>query len=181
MLNWQLKPLLARTASRRKYPRKSSVGVERSKTSSAYNKSTKAPGHKRGPRRVSRFGEPSPVSPFKDGFDLGYLACLQEAGQMYALISGDATASGESRIQALADFLLKIMPYKSEVDHQGSWVLTVVLLLASALSDTKLADTGVVYDSRVHVATLSSDERTPLSKCGKTVLLAAKPSACCWA
>jgi hypothetical protein len=78
---------------------------------------------------------------------------------MYALISGDATASGESRIQALADFLLKIMPYKSEVDHQGSWVLTVVLLLASALSDTKLADTGVVYDSRVHVATLSSDEK----------------------
>ncbi len=105
------------------------------------------------------FREPTAVTTFKDGYDLGYVACLQEAGQLYALISGDATASGESRIQALADFLLKIGPYKSEVDEQGGWLLTVVRLWAAQLANQQLAGYGVVYDSRVHVANLSDTEK----------------------
>ena len=110
------------------------------------------------------FREPSPLQAFKDGYDLGYVACLQEAGQLYSLISGDATASGESRVQALADFLLKISPYKSEVDEQGSWLMTVVLLWAAELSGHPLPDHRVVYDSRMFVSALSDvDKQTVMT------------------
>jgi hypothetical protein len=105
------------------------------------------------------FRDASPLTSFKDGFDLAYNACLQEASQMYALISGDATASGESRIQALVDFLLRISPYKPEVDEQGSWVLTTALLWAAALANRELTGYTMVYDSRVHVASISAEER----------------------
>lgn len=106
------------------------------------------------------FREPSPMQSYKDGYDLGYVACLQEAGQVYALITADATASGESRIQALADFVLKINPYKSEVDEQGSWLLTAVLLWAAELTGKPLTGYQVVYDSRMHVSALSDAEKT---------------------
>lgn len=105
------------------------------------------------------FREPSAMTAFKDGYDLGYIACLQEAGQLYALISGDATASGESRIQALADFVLKISPYKSEVDEQGSALMTVVLLWAAELAAKPLPGYKVVYDSRMFVSALSDTEK----------------------
>jgi hypothetical protein len=106
------------------------------------------------------FREPSAMTAFKDGYDLGYVACLQEAGQLYALITGDATASGESRIQALADFILKVNPYKSEVDEEGSDLMTAVLLWASELSAKPLKGYRVVYDSRMFVSALSDAEKT---------------------
>lgn len=105
------------------------------------------------------FRDPSPMQAYKDGFDLGYNACLQEAGQLYALISGDATASGESRVQALADFVLKVSPYKSEVDEEGSHLMTVVLLWAAQLAGKPLDGYRIVYDSRMHVANLSDAEK----------------------
>jgi hypothetical protein len=106
------------------------------------------------------FREPSSIQVFKDGRDMAYMSCLEEASQLYALISGDATASGESRIQALADFLLRISKYKSEVDEIGSWLLTVMVKWASQLSGQEVQNFNVVFDSRVHVANLSSDEKT---------------------
>lgn len=105
------------------------------------------------------FREASQMTAFKDGFDLGYVACLQEAGQLYALISGDATASGESRIQALADFVLRVSPYKSEVDEEGSQLMTVALLWAAQLSAKSLTGHSVVYDSRMFVSSLSTEEK----------------------
>lgn len=111
------------------------------------------------------FKDPSPLTAFKDGFDLAYAACLQEANQLYALISGDATASGESRIQALADFALRITPYKPEIDEQGSWALTTILLWAAALAeDTSFVNHRIVYDCRVHIANLSDAERQVVMK-----------------
>lgn len=106
------------------------------------------------------FREPSAMTAFKDGYDLGYVACLQEAGQLYALISGDATASGESRVQALADFILRVNPYKSEVDEEGSQLMTVVLLWAAQLAGKPLVGHRVVYDSRMFVSALSAAEKT---------------------
>lgn len=105
------------------------------------------------------FREASAMTAFKDGYDMGYVACLQEAGQLYALITGDATASGESRIQALADFILKVNPYKSEVDEEGSDLMTVALLWAAQLAGKPLPGYRVVYDCRMFVSALSSDEK----------------------
>lgn len=106
------------------------------------------------------FRDPTPMNSFSDGYNLGYEACLQEAGQLYALISGDATPSGESRIQALADFLLKIRPYKAELDEQGSWLLTTAMLLAGQLADIPLPYLRVIYDSRVHISDMSASDKT---------------------
>lgn len=105
------------------------------------------------------FREPTAVNVFKDGYDLGYTACLQEAGQLYAIITGDAAVSGESRIQALADFVLKASPYKSEVDEQGSWLMTAALLWAAELAGKPMSDYRVVYESKMHVASLSNEEK----------------------
>lgn len=106
------------------------------------------------------FKEPTSIAAFKDGAELAYTACLQEACQLYALISGDATASGESRIQALSDFIVKISPLKPEVDEQGGNLLTAVLLFAAILSGKSLEGHSVVYDSRMHVASLTTEEKS---------------------
>jgi hypothetical protein len=106
--------------------------------------------------------EPVPLTSFKDGKEMGYTACLEEAGQLYALISGDATASGESRIQALADFIVKIAKYLPEVDQKGTWLMTTVLLLAAELAQVRESfnDVNVIFSARMHVANLSNEEKT---------------------
>ncbi len=113
------------------------------------------------------FRDPTPITAFKDGKDMAYAACLEEAGQLYALISGDATASGESRIQALADFILKIMKFKSEVDEQGSWLMTLIMLFGATLAGKKAPADRIMFDCRVHVANVSSSERDIIMKMRK--------------
>jgi len=109
------------------------------------------------------FKEPSAITPFNDGYDLGYTATLAEGNQLHAKISGDATASGESRVQAVADFIRRISPYKPEVDEMGSWVMTTVLKFAATLAG-QTSDVSVVYDSRIHVAELTAEERRIVSE-----------------
>ena len=108
------------------------------------------------------FRDPSPMTAFKDGAQMGYVACLQEAGQMHALISGDAAASGESRVQALTDFWLRVRPYKPEVDTLGGSVLSAVILLAAELCKQadKFKGLGVAYNSKIFIGALSSEEKT---------------------
>lgn len=110
------------------------------------------------------FKEPTALTAFKDGKELAYRACLEEAGQLYRLISGDATPSGESRIQAMADFVIKILKYKSEVDKMGSWLLTTVLKWAAQVSGEaeQLKDYSIIFDSKVFVAQVSADEKTAI-------------------
>jgi hypothetical protein len=109
------------------------------------------------------FKDPSPLDAFTSGKQMAYTACLEEAGQLYALISGDATASGESRIQAMKDFYLKIVKYKSEVDQLGGWALTTALLWAVALAqDSKFEGARVTYDSKIFIGDVSKEERAAL-------------------
>ncbi len=105
--------------------------------------------------------EPSSMQSFVDGYYLAYGALLEEACQKFALISGDATVSGESRIQAMSDFYLKIRKYKSEVDKIGSWLMTVVLRLVAALCGKQedFKDISILYDSRIRIGNLTADER----------------------
>jgi hypothetical protein len=107
------------------------------------------------------FKEPTQITAFRDGKDLAYRACLEEAGQLYALISGDAAASGESRIQAMKDFYLKIIGYKNEVDQMGSWLMTAVLRWASQLSGVN-SDITVSYDSKIFIGDVTKEERRAL-------------------
>lgn len=105
------------------------------------------------------FKEPSTLSPYRDGAAMAYESCLSEAGQLYALIVGDASPSGESRIQALGDFVLKVLPHKAEVDEMGSWVMSTVLLWAAQLAGQQMEGYSIMFDSRMQIANLSNEER----------------------
>ncbi len=61
-------------------------------------------------------------------------AILFETSQMHTLISGDATASGESRRQALADYLMSLLVTAPAVAAAGRWLLTTALRLAAHLA-----------------------------------------------
>lgn len=86
------------------------------------------------------FRDPLNVDVFRDSADEAYEAMLQESRQMHALISGDAAASGESRIQAMSDFMMSLYPTKIEADKAGRWVLKTAHMIASALSNESVND-----------------------------------------
>jgi hypothetical protein len=51
----------------------------------------------------------------------------EEASQLHALISGDATASAVSRVQARADFLDSLSKTKPQVDDAIRWLMEIAL------------------------------------------------------
>lgn len=63
-----------------------------------------------------------------------YRALLEEAKQLHTLISGDAAASGESRIQAKDTFQNSLLLTKPQFDAAVTWMLETVLALAADLS-----------------------------------------------
>lgn len=110
------------------------------------------------------YKEPSPITTFEDGKLLGYRNCLEEAHQVHALIAGDATPSGESRITALADFAIFSLDFKEEVDACGEWLAEVVLYWASVLMNQpgKFKALRANFDSKLDLGRLSAEERTQL-------------------
>lgn len=110
------------------------------------------------------YKEPSPITTFEDGKLLGYRNCLEEAHQVHALIAGDATPSGESRITALADFAIFSLDFKEEVDACGEWLAEVVLYWASVLMNQpgKFNDVRANFDSKLDMGRLSAAERDQL-------------------
>lgn len=83
--------------------------------------------------------EPSPVSTFADSESAYRKEILASAGQLHAVLSGDAVASGESRQQALADFLARIKPAASQVQTMVRWLLESTVYLAGYLSNDNSA------------------------------------------
>lgn len=87
-------------------------------------------------------------------------AILEEAQQLHALISGDATASGESRMQARADFATSLRKTKTAIDGSGRWLLETVLSIAAHF----VGDPGrfdalrAVFECRIDTGPLSGDE-----------------------
>lgn len=116
------------------------------------------------------FKDPTALETFRVGKDIAYRACLEESSQLYALISGDAVASGESRKQAMVDFLLRISDYKYEVDQLGSWLMTTVLSLAHLMvNKSNLIE--VSYDSKIYIGELSNEEKAALREFNKQGLI----------
>lgn len=58
-------------------------------------------------------------------------ALLAELDQLHVQITGDATASGRSRIQALADYVLSLYDTKSALDGALRWICEAALGLAA--------------------------------------------------
>lgn len=105
--------------------------------------------------------EPVDMSSFKIGKEIAYDALLEEASQLYVKITGDAAASGISRVQATMAFYLRIKKYKAEVDLIGSWLLTsIVLLLLLIIPDEPLIkEIKVLFDSKIDIGPMSPEEK----------------------
>jgi hypothetical protein len=110
------------------------------------------------------YKEPSPITTFADGKLLGYRNCLEEMHQVHALIAGDATPSGESRITALADFATFSLDFKEEVDACGEWLAETVLYWASVLMNKpgRFNSLRASFDSKIDLGRLSAEERAQL-------------------
>ena len=103
--------------------------------------------------------DPVPLENFKVAKDLAYEAILEEVSQNYIQISGDAAASGVSRVQAMNAFYLKIKKYKPDVDAIGSWLLTSILRLLSLSKNIDLSEYSVMLDSQIDIGQLTSEEK----------------------
>jgi hypothetical protein len=80
------------------------------------------------------YRDPVPVATFVETAQTAYRGILEETHQTHALISGDAVASGESRIQARADFEADLGRTKPVLDDALRWVLETVLAFVAEFS-----------------------------------------------
>lgn len=95
-----------------------------------------------------QFREPIKTETFDTTATKSYRNILQEVKQLHAFISGDATPSGESRVQAMADFISDLRVTKTRVDAAGRWLLQTVLYLAGELcgKTTQVDDVKIAFE-----------------------------------
>jgi len=107
------------------------------------------------------YRDPVAVDTFKATAEVGYVNILDETCQLHALISGDATASGESRIQALGDFLKSLLQTKSQIDAAGRWLLETALAMASEFTGQpgRFASLRAVFDSQIDAGPIPADQQ----------------------
>lgn len=107
------------------------------------------------------YRDPVKVDTFEATEKIAYQNILEEARQLHRLIARDATASGESRIQARADFVASLRDTKPQIDAAGRWLLETALNLAAALSGNAnhFAELRFRFDAKIDSGPLSGDER----------------------
>lgn len=112
------------------------------------------------------YRDPVPVDTFAATANDAYRAILQEVQQLHALISGDATASGESRKQARADFATSLLATKAEIDGLIRWLIETALAAASLFAGQagRYAGLRAVADCRLDTGPLSSLEQSEIVK-----------------
>jgi hypothetical protein len=90
-----------------------------------------------------------------------YARMLGEMDQIHALISGDATASGESRIQARAQFLASLRPTAAAVEGALRAILDAALAWAAAAvgQGGRFAPIRADVTCQIDAGPLTSDER----------------------
>jgi hypothetical protein len=106
------------------------------------------------------FRDPVPITTFEGTERNAYRSVLEELHQMHALISGDATPSGEARRQAMADFIVDLFLSKSVIDRAGRWLIETVLALAAIFSGQpdRYASLRATFKCRLNPGPLSADE-----------------------
>lgn len=107
------------------------------------------------------YRDPVPVTTFEDTERSAYRSILEETNQLHALISGDATASGESRKQARADFEDSVAPTTAQAERAIRWLLETTLALGAAFAGQvgRYADLRAVVTCRVNSGPISGDEQ----------------------
>jgi hypothetical protein len=69
------------------------------------------------------YKDPVPVETFTQASEHHYLSILQEAHQLHYAIADDATASGTSRVTAMADHITAVLQSKQKVDLALTWIV----------------------------------------------------------
>jgi len=78
--------------------------------------------------------EPVDVTTFLETEQSAYEAILAECNQLHYSMSNDATASGVSRLTAMAAYLIDLIQTKQQIDAGWAWLLETALSLAAVLS-----------------------------------------------
>lgn len=107
------------------------------------------------------YRDPVPVTTFEDTERSAYRSILEETNQLHALIAGDATASGESRKQARADFEASLGPTTAQVERAIRWLLETLLAMGAAFAGQpgRYGDLRAVVTCRVNSGPISGDEQ----------------------
>jgi hypothetical protein len=119
------------------------------------------------------YRDPVPVDTFKETQQAAYMAILEEADQLHALISGDATASGESRKQARADFEMSLLDSQAQINRAGRWLLETLLAMAAAFSGQpgRFAELRAVFECRIDAGPMSGDDQAQVRENVKAGLM----------
>jgi hypothetical protein len=107
---------------------------------------------------------PEPLITAAERFERGF---YQAVSQLHVLISGDATASAVSRVQARADFVQSLLKTKPKIEGVLRSRLRAVLLLAAFLADDKehlkrFKELRVRVDCRLDPGPMTPDEKRAL-------------------
>jgi hypothetical protein len=110
------------------------------------------------------YRDPVPVETFEATEANAYRGMLQEVRQLHALIAGDATASGESRKQAMHDFTMSLMDTAEAVERATRWLLETVLNLAAVFAGQpeRFTSLRAHVTCRIDVGPLSADDQRVL-------------------
>lgn len=104
------------------------------------------------------YKDPTPFDVFADTFEQLREAILDEANQLHILISGDASASGVSRQQAVNDFMSSLEPTRIAIEALLRWMYDAVLRFALQVTG-RIAEADAV---RIRAqARLSAVQPTP--------------------
>lgn len=104
------------------------------------------------------FREPSSGAMMLENIREHRYAIMNAVNQLHRLISGDATASGLSRIQAKADFSVSLRPTEQQMKYGAKWTLESALRLAGYFETGRAAYEDAEFDVKLFV---SAGDPTP--------------------
>lgn len=115
------------------------------------------------PTTIEAF-DPVSLDNFDTGQNMFRRNILSEVHQLWALITGDAAPSGESRIQAMADFVIFALDFQEECDDAGAWLIETVLYWAAILAGKPgyFSDLRANFKTRLYLGRLTPAEKTLL-------------------
>jgi len=108
------------------------------------------------------FREPIDPENFIKTIDSTYRSILHEVKQSHSQLSGDAMASGESRVQALYDFVSDLFLTKERVDIIGEWMFNTVMKLAGIISGENVEQFKIVFNSNIDPGSIPSSMATEI-------------------
>ena len=106
------------------------------------------------------YRDPVSVKTFLESKQASYEAILEETQQLHALISGDATASGDSRRMAISSFVSSLRIPKYTTERALEWLAETVLAFAGVFSGNpdKFKDITAKAECKLDTGAVSAGE-----------------------